>query len=95
MRDLSLFEEDVRETLAELHEVLVSKQADYGPASINGAPGGPMNGLLVRIHDKYQRLIHLWQQDGDPNHEAVEDTLVDLANYAVIALMVRSGRWPT
>jgi hypothetical protein len=36
----------------ELHDLLVSKQADYGPDAINRAPGGPLNGINVRIHDK-------------------------------------------
>jgi len=28
-----------------------------------------------------------------PNYETIEDTLIDLANYAIIGLMVQRGQW--
>lgn len=87
------FEDVVFDTLFELQEILVSKQADYGPDAITRAPGGALNGVLVRIHDKYARLVNL--ASGQPNHEAIRDTYLDLANYAVIALMVIDGTWPS
>ena len=32
-------------------------------------------------------------QDKEPNNESIDDTLIDIANYAVIALIVRSKLW--
>ena len=43
----------------EAWELLVKKQLDYGPKNIANAPGGALNGLLVRMHDKIARLNHL------------------------------------
>ena len=77
-----------------LHSILVQKQADYGPRNIASAPGGPINGLLVRMNDKMQRLINLTYDNlNDPENEAIRDSYEDLANYCVIALMVLDGEW--
>ena len=73
---------------------LVSKHRDYGPYNIARAPGGPLVGLAVRLHDKVSRLAHLLESDVDPEHEALEDTLLDIANYGTIGQMVCRGEWP-
>jgi hypothetical protein len=52
-----------------------------------------MNGLRVRMHDKLARLNHLVGKGDTPNYETIEDTLVDLANYAIIGLLVQRGQW--
>ena len=75
-------------------ELLVKKQLDYGPKNIANAPGGPLNGLLVRMHDKMARLSHLIYEVKDtPQNESIEDSFVDLLNYSAIALMVLRGKW--
>ena len=75
-------------------ELLVKKQLDYGPKNIANAPGGPLNGLLVRMHDKMARLNHLIYEVKDtPQNESIEDSFVDLLNYSAIALMVLRGKW--
>lgn len=80
---------------SELADVLVSKQLDYGPGNINNAPGSAMNGILVRMNDKMERLKNLvYHSDGEPQNESIDDSLIDIANYAVIAMMVRRGSWP-
>jgi len=78
----------------EVTDILIKKQADYGPHNIGRAPGGPLNGLIVRIHDKVSRILHLTSNDVDPQNESLRDSYVDLANYALIALMVLDGTWP-
>jgi len=83
---------DVDVILHELAKILYKKHEDYGPMNIAGAPGGPMNGLRVRMYDKLARLSHLGDND-TPNYESVEDTLIDLANYAIIGLLVQRGQW--
>jgi hypothetical protein len=88
------FEESAGEIYAELLDVLVTKQNDYGPRAVNQAPGGPTLGVLVRAHDKLERLVNLTTTDGIVNHESIRDSWLDLANYAVIGLMVHDGTWP-
>jgi hypothetical protein len=84
--------DDVDVILHELAKILYKKHEDYGPMNIAGAPGGPMNGLRVRMYDKLARLSHLGDND-TPNYESIEDTLIDLANYAIIGLLVQRGQW--
>lgn len=90
------WQERIQELTAELACTLISKQIDYGPRAINEAPGGPLFGVLVRIHDKYERLRNLIEAQTDPAvvEEALTDTLLDLAGYGVIGTMVLEGSWP-
>ena len=76
-----------------LLQTLYKKHEDYGPLNIAGAPGGPMNGLRVRMYDKLARLNNLIDTGDTPNYESIEDTLIDLANYAIIGLLVQRGQW--
>jgi len=84
---------DVDTILNELRSIMMKKQADYGPLNIALAPGGPMNGLRVRMYDKLARLNNLADKAATPNFESIEDTLIDLANYAIIGLLVQRGQW--
>ena len=75
--------------------LLVQKHEDYGPANISDAPGGPLNGLSVRLHDKVARLNNLLSNHKKPKNETIEDTFIDILNYAIIALLVIDGKWDT
>jgi len=87
-------ESDVDKILADLKSILLRKQEDYGPLNISLAPGGPYNGLRVRMFDKLQRFSHLVETENDtPNFESLRDTFIDLANYAIIGILVQSGQW--
>jgi len=88
------FVADVWDIIDELGNLLISKQRDYGPGNINNAYGGPMNGLLVRMGDKFERLKNLFAFKQSPEHEPIEDSFKDMANYAIIALMIQRGKWP-
>lgn len=91
----STFEISVDKTFLDAKTLLLRKHKDYGPLNIAHAPGGAMNGLMVRMHDKMERLKHLTYAvpDQKPNYESIEDTLMDLANYAIIGLLVQRGQW--
>jgi hypothetical protein len=45
------------------------------------------------MYDKLARLNNLADKAATPNFESVEDTLIDLANYAIIGLLVQRGQW--
>lgn len=87
------FNQEVELIMLELGGLLIRKHQDYGPKNISDAPGGPINGLLVRMHDKMARLKNLHYNNKSANYESIEDTYKDLANYAVIALMVLRDKW--
>lgn len=73
--------------------ILYRKHMDYGPRNIADAPGGPLMGLAVRIHDKVARLSNLLATGNDPEFESLYDTLLDIRNYGQIGMMVIEGDW--
>lgn len=88
------FNEAVAKVYDQLEQVLLSKHKDYGPGNIANAPGGPLYGLRVRIHDKVERINHLLDKGVGPENESLEDSFLDLANYAAIAVLVLRKQWP-
>lgn len=91
---MNQLERDVDVILAELKSILLKKHEDYGPLNIALSPGGPFNGLRVRMYDKLARFSHLYEKDNDtPNYESLKDTFIDLANYAIIGILVQNGQW--
>ena len=85
-----------------MFELFKRKQEDYGPSNIGMGKSiletdedvnKAMIGLSVRMNDKIQRLLNLTFSGKEPNNESVEDTLMDIANYAVMALIVRNKEW--
>lgn len=86
-------EAQLSNTMTELAELLLSKHRDYGPKNISQAPGGALNGLRVRMHDKSARINHLIDNNASPQHESLEDSFKDMANYAIIGLLVLRGQW--
>lgn len=91
---MNQFVADSWDIIDELGNLLISKQRDYGPGNINNAYGGPINGLMVRMGDKFERLKNLLASGHTPEHESIEDSFKDLANYCIIAMMVTRGTWP-
>lgn len=85
------FHEILRE-LGELHD---AKQADYGTdvdpfANVRGSNEwdvAPWVGAMIRATDKVRRL-QSFVHNGRMRNESVEDSLRDLAVYAVIALVL-------
>lgn len=84
---------EVTQVTQELGDLLLSKHRDYGPRNISDAPGGPINGLRVRMHDKLARINNLVDSGATPEHESLEDSFKDMANYAIIGLLVLRGKW--
>ena len=92
--DPTQFDLDVWDATEGLAELLISKHKDYGPKNISQSPGGPLNGLRVRMWDKLARINNLIETNADPKHESLEDSFKDMANYAIIGLLVLQGKWP-
>jgi len=83
------FQEALGLVLDEMRDLMLTKHRDYGPSNI--LDFGDL-GVLVRVNDKVGRLKILYKGNA-PHHETVDDSWIDLANYAVIAMMVRRGYW--
>ena len=66
-------------------ELFLKKNSDYGDAF---AKYGTI-GVLIRIGDKISRLINISNKNISlVNDESMKDTLIDLHNYAAMALML-------
>ena len=70
--------------LTEVTPTLIRKQRDYGHENIRRFG---RRGLLVRIHDKVARLENLVGKTNKPNHESIDDTLLDVVGYSAIGMM--------
>lgn len=88
------FEDDVQAQAKSNIDLLLQKHRDYGPKNISQSPGGPLNGLRVRMHDKMARINNLIDSGKEPENESLKDSFLDLANYAIIAQLVIDGKWP-
>ena len=73
--------------LDEVGALLLQRNAKYGSANIDKHG---LKGILVRIDDKLARLNHM---AGEFPDESVEDAWMDVAGYALIALMKLRGQW--
>lgn len=63
---------------------LVKKQRDYGSKNIEKFG---INGIVIRIHDKIARLENLLGKNLSAENEPLQDTLLDIVGYSIIALM--------
>ena len=88
------FTNNVADVTSALFDLLISKHRDYGPKNISQSPGGPLNGLRVRMWDKLARINNLIESGATPEHESLADSFKDMANYSIIALLVLEEKWP-
>jgi hypothetical protein len=88
------FDELVYKYFGDNADLLLRKHRDYGPKNISQSPGGAVNGLRVRMHDKLARINHLIDSGATPENESLRDSFQDMANYATIAMMVLDNNWP-
>ena len=77
--------EQMKEVQANALELFRKKNSDYGDAF---AKFGVI-GVLMRIEDKIQRSLTITNNGVNlVNDEGIKDTLLDLHNYAAMALML-------
>ncbi len=70
-----------------LHNLYIAKNTDYGNSVHDTYMKYGLVSYLVRIEDKLNRARTLSQKDRMVNDEKLEDTLLDLANYAILAVI--------
>lgn len=90
------------ETTAKLRKTLDAKNQDYSGQSDNAFANfersqvigiDPTTGILVRMLDKLSRVSNLIKVEGKVKDESIQDTLLDLANYAIIlSAMIESKK---
>ncbi len=68
--------------------VFIKKHKDYGKGNILDM--GEL-GIAFRISEKFNRIKHLLTNQAQPANESIDDSWIDIAVYAVIALLLRKG----
>ena len=87
MRDTAFDPADAYDRVAaELRATYLAKNADYGDSFRSSYREWGMIAALVRMDDKMKRLKNLAKNDAKVP-ETVRDTLLDLANYAIMTAM--------
>lgn len=84
------FEGQLGQVLAEMEELLLKKNKDYGSSYDKTVEELGETVILVRIMDKFNRLKQLLRS-GEPAEveETIEETLSDLVGYGIIELVRR------
>ena len=78
-----------------------TKQQDYGSGNISATKE---LGVAVRLQDKVSRLLNLLEKKmkaqghadtliAEINHESLDDTYLDIANYGLIGVLLRRRLW--
>lgn len=95
-------EKEFQTLLNEMYLTFCKKQFDYGPGNI--AMGTTLKnekevntalfGIIVRLNDKINRLINLsTNHDMKAKNEPIDDAFLDIAVYAVMAMIVKQNKW--
>ncbi|WP_202074565.1 nucleotide modification associated domain-containing protein [Parasutterella muris] len=78
-----------KEICSALHQTYVAKNSDYGDSFSKTRLEFPES-ILVRLSDKFERIKSLYKKtDRQVKDESIEDTLLDLANYAMMEVVER------
>jgi len=88
MKKAKTLDKSFEQVNEELLKMFLKKHKDYGKGNIlaNGELG-----IAMRISEKIERLKHLLLTQNTPNNESIDETWTDIAVYAVIARLLRSG----
>lgn len=71
-----------------LHNLYITKNSDYGGSVTDTYRKFGLNSFLVRMTDKLNRVTALTNgKEQKVLDEKIEDTLLDLANYAILAVI--------
>ena len=80
-------EELFKEITEEMYKIYKMKNEDYGSSVSDTYKDFGIVSFWVRIQDKVNRLKTLTKKESLVKDEKIEDTLLDLANYSILALI--------
>ena len=76
-----------REIVYGMNEMYEKKNKDYGDSFDKSLDEFGMTSSAIRLTDKMNRFKQLINNDANVNDESIEDTLLDMANYAIMTVM--------
>lgn len=71
----------------ELNEIYARKNHDYGDSFGKGYAEYGMVMAVIRLEDKLNRIKSLLKAEALVKDESINDTLMDLANYAIMTVI--------
>lgn len=71
----------------EMFSTYVKKNADYGNSFEKSIKKFGLVASAVRLSDKLERFSNLISSDAQVKDESIEDTLLDMANYAAMTVL--------
>lgn len=71
----------------ELNALYDKKNHDYGDSFHKSYEEWGLPMAAIRLGDKYNRFCSLIKADAEVKDETIRDTLIDLANYAIMTVM--------
>lgn len=81
--------------LDEMRDTYINKNSDYGDSFDKTIDEFGLVAPAIRMSDKLNRFKKLIKAQQNVKDESIEDTLLDLANYAVLTLMhIRNEECP-
>lgn len=79
--------EKLEDLLYEALQTYIKKNADYGDIFSKSYKEFGITDPVVRMNDKMERLKSLTKADAKVKDESIRDTLIDLANYAMMTVI--------
>lgn len=73
--------------LSVLKDIYNRKNADYGNSFDKSLDEFGLVASVVRMSDKMERIKSLTNKEAEVKDESIEDTLIDLANYAIMTVL--------
>lgn len=82
-----------RDEVNQIELLFQAKHKSYGPDNISATE---LKGIVVRLWDKINRLRRCVLENNEEvlSDETLEDTLQDVADYAIIGLLLLHEIWP-
>ena len=71
----------------QMHDTYIKKNHDYGNSFGKSMDEFGIASAIIRMNDKLERLKTLSKKESMVKDESVQDTLLDLANYAIMTVM--------
>lgn len=69
-----------------IHQICINKNKDYGNSASRLYEEFGLISYVVRMNDKMHRINNLMKNEAMVKDESIKDTLLDLANYCLLAV---------
>ena len=76
----------------EMLDIYSRKNADYDDAFTKSLEEDGLLVAKIRLGDKYKRFSALIKQENLVKDESIEDTLLDMASYAIMTIMFNRNK---